>query len=90
MKMKSFIVALMALVSLTATAQQKKVVDRVDQRTVQEFDHQDVTQKFNKHAFITLQGGAQYGTTYYEQLVVLATDATVQLVHQVTQVLVQP
>ena len=71
MKMKSFIVALMALVSLTATAQQKKVVDRVDQRTVQEFDHQDVTQKFNKHAFITLQGGAQYtlGEAKFDKLI---------------------
>ena len=38
------IVAALAFVGLTATAQrQEKVVDRVDQRTVQEFDHQDVT-----------------------------------------------
>ena len=46
--------------SLKTYLQTKKVVDRVDQRTVQELDHQDVTTKFKSHAFITLQGGAQY------------------------------
>jgi outer membrane protein OmpA-like peptidoglycan-associated protein len=61
MKMKIVLVAAMALVGLTATAQrQEKVVDRVDQRTVQEFDHQDVTKKFKSHMFIDIQGGAQY------------------------------
>lgn len=61
MKMKMFIVAALALVSLGATAQRtERVIDRVDSRTVQEFDHQEVTQKFKSHAFINLQGGAQY------------------------------
>jgi outer membrane protein OmpA-like peptidoglycan-associated protein len=59
--MKMFIVAALALVSLGATAQRtERVIDRVDSRTVQEFDHQEVTQKFKSHAFINLQGGAQY------------------------------
>ena len=58
--LKTYLVAALAIASLSATAQTKKVVDRVDQRTVQEFDHQDVTTKFKSHAFITLQGGAQY------------------------------
>jgi outer membrane protein OmpA-like peptidoglycan-associated protein len=61
MKMKMIIVAALAFVGLTATAQrQEKVVDRVDQRTVQEFDHQDVTKKFKSHLFLDIQGGAQY------------------------------
>jgi outer membrane protein OmpA-like peptidoglycan-associated protein len=61
MKMKMIIVAALAFVGLTATAQrQEKVVDRVDQRTVQEFDHQDVTKKFKSHLFVDIQGGAQY------------------------------
>ena len=61
MKMKMFIVAALALVSLGATAQRtERVIDRIDSRTVQEFDHQEVTQKFKSHAFINLQGGAQY------------------------------
>jgi len=61
MKMKMFIVAALALVSLGATAQRtERVIDRVDSRTVQEFDHQEATQKFKSHAFINLQGGAQY------------------------------
>ena len=58
--LKTYLVAVLAFASLSATAQTKKVVDRVDQRTVQELDHQDVTTKFKSHAFITLQGGAQY------------------------------
>ena len=59
--MKMFIVAALALVSLGATAQRtERVIDRIDSRTVQEFDHQEVTQKFKSHAFINLQGGAQY------------------------------
>lgn len=58
--LKTYLVAALAFASLSATAQTKKVVDRVDQRTVQELDHQDVTTKFKSHAFITLQGGAQY------------------------------
>ena len=58
--LKTYLVAALAFASLSATAQTKKVVDRVDQRTVQELDHQDVTTNFKSHAFITLQGGAQY------------------------------
>jgi len=58
--LKTYLVAALAFASLSATAQTKKVVDRVDQRTVQELDHQDVIKKFKSHAFITLQGGAQY------------------------------
>ena len=58
--LKTYLVAALAFASLSATAQTKKVVDRVDQRTVQELDHQDVTTKFKSHPFITLQGGAQY------------------------------
>ena len=58
--LKTYLVAALAFASLSATAQTKKVVDRVDQRTVQELDHQDVTTKFKSHAFITLHGGAQY------------------------------
>ena len=58
--LKTYLVAALAFASLSATAQTKKVIDRVDQRTVQELDHQDVTTKFKSHAFITLQGGAQY------------------------------
>ena len=61
MKMKSFILAALAFVSLSATAQkQEKVIDRVDERIVQEFDHQEVTKNFKKHAFVTIQAGAQY------------------------------
>ena len=44
--LKTYLVAALAFASLSATAQTKKVVDRVDQRTVQELDHQDVTTKF--------------------------------------------
>ena len=59
--MKAFLVAALAVVSLTATAQrQQKVVDRVDQRTVQELDHQDELVNFNKHAFFNIMGGLQY------------------------------
>ena len=58
--LKTYLVAALAFASLSATAQTKKVVDRVDQRTVPELDHQDVTTKFKSHPFITLQGGAQY------------------------------
>ena len=58
--LKTFLVVALASVCFSASAQTKKVVDRVDQRTVQEFDHQDKTDHFKKHAFITLQGGAQY------------------------------
>ena len=60
-KKKAIIVAALAVVSLTATAQrQEKVVDRVDQRTVQELDHQDTSVKFQKHAFFNIMGGLQY------------------------------
>ncbi len=69
--MKTFFIAALAAVCLNATAQTKKVVDRVDQRTVQEFDHQDKTDHFKKHAFITLQGGAQYtlGEAKFKKLI---------------------
>ncbi len=72
MKMKMFIVAALAFIGLSATAQrQEKVVDRVDQRTVQEFDHKEVTRKFNPHMFLDLQGGAQYtlGEAKFDKLI---------------------
>ncbi len=61
MKMKMFIVAALAMFSLGATAQRtERVIDRIDQRTVQEFDHTETTQSFKSHWFLTVQGGAQY------------------------------
>ena len=61
MKVKLFIVAALAWVSMSAMAQRTEtVVDRVEPRTVQEFDHQETTQSFKSHWFINLQGGAQY------------------------------
>jgi len=72
MKMKMFMVAVLAMVGLTATAQrQEKVVDRVDQRTVQEFDHKEVTRKFKSHLFLDVQGGAQYtlGEAKFDKLI---------------------
>ena len=61
MKIKLFIVAALAWVSMSAMAQRTEtVVDRVEPRTVQEFDHQETTQSFKSHWFINLQGGAQY------------------------------
>ena len=61
MKMKMFIVAALAWVSLGAMAQKTmQVIDRVEPRTVQEFDHQETTQSFRSHWFLNLQGGAQY------------------------------
>lgn len=61
MKIKTLLVACLALVSLSATAQkQQKVVDRVDQRTVQEYDHTDVTTSFKPFWYLDLQGGAQW------------------------------
>ena len=61
MKMKLFIVAALAWVSMGAMAQKtKQVVDRVEPRTVQEFDHQEVEKKFKSNWFLDLQGGAQY------------------------------
>lgn len=59
--MKTLLVAFMALVSLGATAQkQQKVVDRIEQRTVQEYDHTDVTTLFNPYWYLDLQGGGQW------------------------------
>lgn len=59
--MKMFIVAALAIFSLGATAQRtERVIDRIDQRTVQEFDHTETTQSFKSHWFLTVQGGAQY------------------------------
>ena len=49
--LKTYLVAALAFASLSATAQTKKVVDRVDQRTVQELDHQDVTTKFKSRTY---------------------------------------
>ena len=61
MKVKFFMVAALAWVSMSAMAQRTEtVVDRVEPRTVQEFDHQETTQSFKSHWFINLQGGAQY------------------------------
>ena len=58
MKMKMFLIAAFALVGMSAMAQrQEKVVDRVDQRTVQELDHVDVTTKFKPYWYLDLQGG---------------------------------
>ncbi len=52
-------VALLAA-STTAIAQTRKVVDRVDQRVEKVLDRQDVSYQFKSHAFLDLQGGAQY------------------------------
>ena len=61
MKMKLFIVAALAWVSLGAMAQKtQQVIDRIEPRTVQEFDHQEVEKLFKSHWFLNLQGGAQY------------------------------
>ena len=61
MKTKFLLVAALACFSLSTTAQkQKKVVDRIDTRTVQEFDHQDVTKQFKGHWFLDIQGGVQH------------------------------
>ena len=61
MKIKTLLVVCLALVSLGATAQkQQKVVDRVDQRTVQEYDHTNTTTTFKPYWYIDLQGGAQW------------------------------
>lgn len=55
------LMACVALVSLQATAQkQKKVIDRIDTRTVQELERQDVSKEFKGHWFLDIQGGAQY------------------------------
>ena len=62
MKMKKVIlVAILALVGMNAMAQrQEKVVDRIDQRTVQELDHVDVNTLFKPYWYLDLQGGAQW------------------------------
>ena len=61
MKIKTLLVACLAFVSLSAMAQkQQKVVDRIDQRTVQELDHTDVTTQFKPYWYLDLQGGAQW------------------------------
>lgn len=52
-------VALLAA-STTAMAQTRKVVDRVNQRVEKVLDRQDVSYSFKSHAFLDLQGGAQY------------------------------
>ena len=72
MKMKLFIVAALAWVSMGAMAQKtKQVVDRVEPRTVQEFDHQEVEKKFKSNWFLDLQGGAQYtlGEAKFKKLI---------------------
>ena len=50
---------------------QDKVVDRVNQRTVKEFDHQDISYEFQKHWFLNLMGGAQYtlGEAKFDKLI---------------------
>ena len=69
--LKTYLVAALAFASLSATAQTKKVVDRVDQRTVQALDHQESIDHFKSHAFLTLQGGAQYtlGEAKFDKLI---------------------
>ena len=72
MKMKLFMAAGLALLSMTAMAQRtERVIDRVDQRIVQEFDHQETEQSFKSHWFLTLQGGAQYtlGEAKFDKLI---------------------
>ena len=72
MKMKLFIVAALAWVSMGAMAQKtKQVVDRVEPRTVQEFDHQEVEKKFKSNWFLNLEGGAQYtlGEAKFKKLI---------------------
>ena len=72
MKMKMFLAAGLALLSMTAMAQRtERVIDRVDQRIVQEFDHQETEQSFKSHWFLTLQGGAQYtlGEAKFDKLI---------------------
>ena len=64
MKMKLFLIAALAWISLGAMAQRtERRLDHVEPRNVQVFDHQDVTQKFQSHWFLNLQGGAQYTLT---------------------------
>lgn len=61
-----------ALFAFCANAMaQDKVVDRVDQRTVKEFDHQDISYEFKKHWFLNLMGGAQYtlGEAKFDKLI---------------------
>ena len=61
-----------ALFAFSANAMaQDKVVDRVDQRTVKEFDHQDISYEFKKHWFLNLMGGAQYtlGEAKFDKLI---------------------
>ena len=46
---------------MNAMAQrQEKVVDRIDQRTVQELDHVDVNTLFKPYWYLDVQGGAQW------------------------------
>ena len=62
--MKLFLIAALAWISLGAMAQRtERRLDHVEPRNVQVFDHQDVTQKFQSHWFLNLQGGAQYTLT---------------------------
>lgn len=64
MKMKFFLIAALAWISLGVMAQRtERRLDHVEPRNVQVFDHQDVTQKFQSHWFLNLQGGAQYTQT---------------------------
>ena len=59
--MKKLLLMTMMLVAMSATAQkQQKVVDRVDQRTVQELERTDVTTSFKPYWYLDLQGGAQW------------------------------
>lgn len=64
MRTKLFLLVALAWIGLNATAQRtERRLDHVEPRTVQVFDHQDVSQKFRSHWFLNLQGGAQYTQT---------------------------
>ncbi len=87
MKMKALIVACLAFVSLGATAQkQQKVVDRIDQRTVQELDHVDVSNEFKPFWYLDVMGGAQWtiGEAKFKDL--LSPNAQLGLGYQFSKV----
>ena len=64
MKARFILIAALAWIGLSAMAQRtERRLDHVEPRTVQEFDHQEVENKFQSHWFLNLQGGAQYTLT---------------------------
>lgn len=64
MRIRMLLVVALAWVGLSATAQRtERRFDHVEPRTVQVFDHQEVSQNFQSHWFLNLQGGAQYTQT---------------------------